>query len=182
MILKKCTFDELPDAMQMHILYIRKIPVGQYRLAIWSEKDTLYYNDLKESEIQRFLSLIESEKRHLDGRAMNGIYKKYGSAVYFEVHDAHAFLLKKRQDKIAEEVVAGYMPIIEKAMDRPSIPLNHSLLKAMSHAADKGTDTYMKSKYMLLAASREHPGDRHFFEVLFDRVEKKRPPLIAEKK
>lgn len=47
---------------------------------------------------------------------------------------------------------------------------------------EMGTDTYMKSKYMLLAASREHPGDRHFFEVLFDRIEKKRPLLIAEKK
>lgn len=138
MILKKCTFDELPDAMQMHILYIRKIPVGQYRLAIWSEKNTLYYNDLKESEIQRFITLIESEKRFLNNRTMDSIYNKYGFAVYMEIRDAHDFLLKKRQDKIAEEVVAGYMPIIEKAMDRPSIPLNHSLLKAMSHAADKG--------------------------------------------
>lgn len=138
MIIKKCTFDELPDAMQMHILYIRKIPVGQYRLAIWSEKDTLYYNDLKESEVQRFITLIESEKRYLNNRTMDSIYNKYGFAVYMEIRDAHDFLLKKRQDKIVEEVVAVYMPIIEKAMDRPSIPLNHSLLKAMSHAADKG--------------------------------------------
>ena len=43
---------------------------------------------------------------------------------------------------------------------------------------EMGTDTYMKSKYMLLAASREHPGDRH----LFDRVEKKRPLLIEDKR
>lgn len=62
MIIKKCTFDELPDAMQMHIMYIRKIPVGEYRLAIWNEKDTLYYNNLKESEVKRFVTLIESEK------------------------------------------------------------------------------------------------------------------------
>lgn len=47
---------------------------------------------------------------------------------------------------------------------------------------EMGADTYMKSKYMLLAASREHPGDRHFFEVLFDRVEKKRPMLIEDKR
>ncbi len=42
MIIKKCTFDELPDAMQMHVLYLEKIPVGEYRIAIWSNKDTLY--------------------------------------------------------------------------------------------------------------------------------------------
>ena len=76
MIIEKCTFDELPDAMQMHILYIRKIPVGQYRLAIWSEKDTLYYNDLKESEVKRFITLIESEKRFLNNRTMDSIYNK----------------------------------------------------------------------------------------------------------
>ena len=34
------------------------------------------------------------------------------------------------------------MPIIEKAMDRPSIPLSEPLLKAMSHAADKGKFKY----------------------------------------
>ncbi len=62
MILEKFTFDQLPSAMQMHILYSRKIPVGEYRLAIWSEKDTLYYNDLKESEVKQFVNLIESEK------------------------------------------------------------------------------------------------------------------------
>lgn len=44
------------------------------------------------------------------------------------------------------------------------------------------TDTYMKSKYMLLAESRERPGDRHLFEVLFDCVEKKRPLLIEDKR
>ena len=82
MILKKCTFDELPDAMQMHILYIRKIPVGEYRLAIWSEKDTFYYNGLKESEVKRFITLIESGKRFLNNRTMDSIYNKYGFAVY----------------------------------------------------------------------------------------------------
>ena len=138
MDLIKCTFDELPSAMQMHILYIRKIPVGEYRLAIWSEKDTLYYNDLKENEVKRFVELIESQKRFLNNRTMDSIYNKYGFAVYMEIRDAHDFLLKKEQDKTAERVAAEYMPIIEKAMDRPSIPLNHSLLKAMSHAADKG--------------------------------------------
>ena len=46
---------------------------------------------------------------------------------------------------------------------------------------EMGTDTYMKSKCMLLAASREHPGDRHFFEVLFNSVEKKRPLPIEDK-
>ena len=138
MDLIKCTFDELPSAMQMHILYIRKIPVGEYRLAIWSEKDTLYYNDLKENEVKSFVELIESQKRFLNNRTMDSIYNKYGFAVYMEIRDAHDFLLKKEQDKTAERVAAEYMPIIEKAMDRPSIPLNHSLLKAMSHAADKG--------------------------------------------
>ncbi len=138
MILKKCTFDELPSAMKSHIMFIRKIPVGEYRLAIWSKKDTLYYNDLKESEVKRFVTLIENEKRYLDGRTMNSIYKKYGSAVYFEIRDAHDYFLKKADEALAEKTVQEYMPIIEKAMDRPSIPLNHSLLKAMSHAADKG--------------------------------------------
>lgn len=52
MIVEKCTFDELPDAMQMHVLYSEKIPVSEYRLAIWSNKDTLYYNDLPEKEMR----------------------------------------------------------------------------------------------------------------------------------
>lgn len=138
MDLIKCTFDGLPSAMQMHILYTRKIPAGEYKLAIWSEKDTLYYNGLKESELKRFITLIESEKRFLNNRTMDSIYNKYGFAVYMEIRDAHDFLLKKEQDKTEERVAAEYMPIIEKAMDRPSIPLNHSLLKAMSQAADKG--------------------------------------------
>ena len=56
MDLIKCTFDELPDAMQMHVLYCEKIPVAEYRLAIWSNKDTLYYNNLKESEVKRFVT------------------------------------------------------------------------------------------------------------------------------
>ncbi len=48
----------------------RKIPIAEYQLAIWSEEDTLYYNDLKESEIERFISLIESEKRFLNNRRL----------------------------------------------------------------------------------------------------------------
>lgn len=47
---------------------------------------------------------------------------------------------------------------------------------------EMGTDTHLKSKYMLLLESRERPGDGHFFEVLFDRVEKKRPLLIEDKR
>ena len=43
MIIKKCTFDELPDAMQMHVLYCEKITVAEYRLAIWSNKDPVRY-------------------------------------------------------------------------------------------------------------------------------------------
>ncbi len=142
MIIKKCTFDELPSAMKSHIMFIRKIPVSEYQLAIWSEKDTFYYNGLKESEIKRFITLIESEKRHLDGRTMNGIYKKYGSAVYFELRDAHDYLLKKEIKKIAEETAKQYFPIIEKAMDRPSIPLCEPLLEAMAHLSDKGKFKY----------------------------------------
>lgn len=138
MIIEKRTFDQLPSAMQMHVLYVEKIPVGEYKLAIWNKKNTLYYNGLKESEVKRFVTLIESEKRYLDGRTMNGIYNKYGFAVYFEIHEAHSFLIKKEQDKIAERVAAEYLPIIEKAMDRPSIPYRDELLKAMSNLADKG--------------------------------------------
>ena len=55
MIIKKCTFDELPDAMQMHVLYREKITVAEYRLAIWSNKDTLYYYNLPEKEVERFM-------------------------------------------------------------------------------------------------------------------------------
>lgn len=47
---------------------------------------------------------------------------------------------------------------------------------------DMGTDTYTKSKYALLAASSKHPGDKAFFEVLFDRIDKKRPLLIEDKR
>lgn len=46
---------------------------------------------------------------------------------------------------------------------------------------EMGTDTYMKSKCMLLSASREHLGDRHFFEVLLNSVEKKRQLPIENK-
>ncbi len=55
MIIKKCTFDELPDAMQMHVLDYEKIAVAEYRLAIWSNKDTLYYYNLPEKEVERFM-------------------------------------------------------------------------------------------------------------------------------
>jgi hypothetical protein len=65
MKLEKCTFDQLPDTMQMHVLYIEKIPVSEYRLAIWSNKDTLYYNGLKESEVKRFATLIRERKKIL---------------------------------------------------------------------------------------------------------------------
>lgn len=142
MILKKCTFDELPDAMQMHILYIRKIPVGEYRLAIWSEKNTLYYNNLTEREVERFVTLIESKKRFLNSKAMDSIYDKYEFAIYMEIYDAHNFLIEKERGKIAERVAAEYMPIIERAMDGPSIPVSQQLLKAMSHLADKGHYKY----------------------------------------
>ena len=69
---------------------------------------------------------------------MNSIYNKYGFTVYYEIHKAHDFLIKKERDKIAERTAAEYMPIIEKAMDKPSIPYRDELLKAMSNLADKG--------------------------------------------
>lgn len=47
---------------------------------------------------------------------------------------------------------------------------------------EMGTDTYLKSKYTLLAISSKHPADRAFFDVLFDRIDKKRPLLITSKK
>lgn len=144
MILKKCTFDELPDAMQMHVLYREKITVSEYRLAIWSNKDTLYYDNLKESEVKRFVALIGSKKRFLNNRTMESIYNKYGYAVYREIHDAHDFLVNKELDQIAERTVAEYMPIIEKAMNIPSIPFSETLLKAMCHAAEKGKFKYEK--------------------------------------
>jgi len=81
MVLSKCTFDQLPKVMQMHVLYIQKMPVSQYRLAIWSEKDTLYYNDLKESGVKRFITLIKSEKRFLNNRTMD-VTVQIGLRVY----------------------------------------------------------------------------------------------------
>ncbi|MEY8428599.1 hypothetical protein AALA00_12955 [Lachnospiraceae bacterium 46-15] len=138
MILKKCTFDELPSAMQRHILYIRNIPVGEYRLAIWSNKNTLSYNNLLEKEVERFISLIESDKKFINNRTMDSIYKKYGFAVYNEIHEAHAAYLKKGHEKVAEQIAQEYLPIIEKTMNKPSIPYCDELLKAMSHLADKG--------------------------------------------
>lgn len=138
MIIKKCTFDELPDAMQMHVLYCEKIPAVEYRLAIWSNKDTLYYNNLKESEVKRFVTLIESKKRILNYRTAESIYNKYGFAVYNEIQKAHRAYLKKGCEKVAEQIAQEYFPVIEKAMDGPSIPYCDELLKAMSHLADQG--------------------------------------------
>ena len=138
MNIKKCTFDELPDAMQMHVLYCEKIPVTEYRLAIWSNKDTLYYNNLKESEVKRFVTLIESEKRILNYRTAESIYNKYGFAVYNEIQEAHSAYLKKGREKVAEQIAQEYFPIIEKTMNKPSIPYCDELLKAMSYLADKG--------------------------------------------
>lgn len=100
MIIKKCIFDELPDAMQMHVLYCEKIAVAEYRLAIWSNKDTLYYNDLPEKEVERFVSLIEIDKKFINNRTMDSIYKKYGWAVYNEIHKAHSAYLKKDVRKL----------------------------------------------------------------------------------
>ena len=121
MDLIKCTFDELPPAMKSHIMFIRKIPVSEYRLAIWSEKDTLYYNDLKESEVKRFVTLIESEKRILNNKTMDSIYNKYGFAVYNEIQEAHSAYLKKGREKVAEQIAQEYFPVIEKTMKKPSI-------------------------------------------------------------
>ena len=142
MIIKKCMFDELPDAMQMHVLYSEKIPVGEYRLAIWSNKDTLYYNNLPEKEIDRFISLIENDKRFINSRTADSIYKKYGYAVWNEIQEAHAAYLKKGREKVAEQVAQDYFPVVEQAMDRPSIPFSNELLKVMSHLADKGHYKY----------------------------------------
>lgn len=138
MDLIKCTFNELPDAMQMHVLYCEKITVAEYRLAIWSNKDTLYYNDLPEKEVERFASLIESDKRILNYRTAESIYNKYGFAVYNEIQEAHSAYLKKEREKVAEQIAQEYFPVIEKAMNKPSIPYCDELLKAMSHLADKG--------------------------------------------
>ena len=93
-----------PGRIQPLTFLFRKIPVAEYQLAIWSEKDTLYYNDLKESEIEQFISLIESEKRFLNNRTMDSIYNKYGFAVYYEIHEAHDAYLKKGREKVAEQI------------------------------------------------------------------------------
>lgn len=42
-------------------------------------------------------------------------------------------------------------------------------------------DTYMKSKYMLLAVSREHQATHDFIKILFSRIDDKRPLLIEMK-
>lgn len=111
-----------PRRIQPLTFLFCKIPVAEYQLAIWSEKDTLYYNDLKESEIEQFISLIESEKRFLNNRTMDSIYNKYGFAVYMEIREAHDYFLKNADEALAEKIVQEYMPIIEKAMNKPSIP------------------------------------------------------------
>ena len=163
MIIKKCTFDELPDAMQMHILYREKIPVVEYQLAIWSNKDTLYYNNLPEKEVERFVTLIGSGKRYLNNRTMDSIYNKYGFAVYNEIQEAHSYFLKQQIKKIAEETAKQYFPIIEKAMNKPSIPLCEPLLEAMAYLSDNGkykypewgtTDTYIYFMGYLLGSGK----------------------------
>ena len=95
MIIEKCTFDQLPGEMKMRVLFIEKIPVSEFRLVIWSVDNTLYYNNLKESEVKRFVALIESEKRYLNDRTLDSIYNKYGFAVYMQIHEAHRFLYRK---------------------------------------------------------------------------------------
>lgn len=44
-----------------------------------------------------------------------------------------------------------------------------------------GTDTYMKCKYASLAAGREKPETKAFFEVLFEITDRKRPLHIEMK-
>lgn len=44
-----------------------------------------------------------------------------------------------------------------------------------------GTDTYLKCKYVFLAASRGEPKMKAFFEILFGRIDRKRPLLIGMK-
>ena len=154
MILEKCTFDQLPDEMKMHVMYIEKIPVSEFKLVIWNIKNTLYYNDLKESEVKRFVALIESEKRYLNSRTLDSIYNKYGFAVYMQIHDAHRFLIEKELDRIAECTVAEYMPIIKEVMDEPSIPFSESLLKAMRHAAPKKESEYIYCMGYLLGSGK----------------------------
>lgn len=123
MDLIKCTFDELPSAMQMHVLYCEKITVAEYQFAIWSNKDTLYYNNLPEKEVVRFISLIESDKKFINNRTMDSIYKKYGWAVYNEIHEAHSEYLKKGREKVAEQIAQEYFPIIEKTMKNRQSPI-----------------------------------------------------------
>lgn len=154
MILEKCTFDQLPDEMKMRVIYIEKIPVSEFKLVIWSIKNTLYYNDLKESEVKRFVALIESEKRYLNSRTLDSIYNKYGFAVYMQIHEAHKFLVDKELDRIAECTVAEYMPIIKEVMDKPSIPFSEMLLKVMRHAAPKNESEYIYCMGYLLGRGK----------------------------
>ena len=154
MIIEKCTFDQLPGEMKMHVMYIEKIPVSEFKLVIWNIKNTLYYNNLKESEVKRFVALIESEKRYLNSRTLDSIYNKYGFAVYMQIHEAHRFLKEKELDRIAECTVAEYMPIIEKVMDKPSILFSESLLTAMRHAATKKESEYIYCMGYLLGSKK----------------------------
>ena len=121
MILEKCTFDQLPGEMKMHVMYVQKIPVAEFKLAIWNIKNTLYYNNLKESEVKRFVALIESEKRYLNSRTLDSIYNKYGFAVYMEIHEAHAFLVQQELDRIAECTAAEYIVTRHFMVDGKSI-------------------------------------------------------------
>lgn len=51
----------------------------------------------------------------------DSIYKKQDWAIYNEIHEAHSVYLKKRREKIAEQIAQEYFPIIEKNMNKPSI-------------------------------------------------------------
>lgn len=44
-----------------------------------------------------------------------------------------------------------------------------------------GTDTYIKCKHMFLAASLECPSTKAFLEMLFEKVDDKRPLFIEMK-
>ncbi len=44
-----------------------------------------------------------------------------------------------------------------------------------------GTETYMKCKYTILAVSRKEPKMKAFFEILFERTDRKRALLIGMK-
>lgn len=139
MILSKCTFDQLPDAMQMHVLYVQKIKTTDFHLAVWSERNTLYWNDMLDSELEEIVSIIgdmsfrywNEEDAH--GKTLEKYYNKYGYAVYSEIADAHRYLRDKADYALAERTVKKYMPKIDKEIDRlkHKAKYNENLVKAM---------------------------------------------------